>query len=764
MPATTETRKIIIKVDAPGTKEALDSISKSMGNMNKSTKSLAGNMSLLTGLFTTFVGFLGVREIANLADGMTNLSNRLKITALAGENTSDTLDKIAALADRTKTSIANTGEVYNRFAISLGKVNPKANELISLTETLSNTFRTSGSTSAETSATIVQLSQAFSLGTLRGQELRSVLSQNGVLARILNKEFGADLFKKAEAGAIRASTVVGLLAKNFEKIEADAAKLGPTFENTLVLALNKVTVQIGKLNEEYKLNVKFASFMEVATNNLGSALTLLAGAAIVGLIVKIGELGIALKAFATLNPVTAIIAGVVLGMAALTKAIITIQPYTKLLGSAFSDFAATIEEKLLPVFLKIQKLNGSSSGDFEARAKNDIKVLRDQAAILRLEAGELLTPIEKLKLENKKKIDKGGQKQDLEKLARKLANEEKANKPAKIKEILGALNKELILGKTSLSEYNDKLIHFNLYKLKREFEEGKFDIFTFNKQLKELNIEKLNRELVNGSISFRKFNDFIESNNLRELNARFVAGKISLIEYNKELIKITEAFLPGSALIVGTSNYIESIGTLSENIARGITKTFSLLEDNLVDFVKKGEFNFAKMTEAILDDLTRIIIRASILGPLAKGILGATVNGQDSGTGGGTITDTTAAKGASFYEGNLRKFARGGLVNSPTAFQYGGGRRGLMGEAGTEAIIPLKRASNGDLGVAGGSTPVTVNIINQSGSSVDQRESTGPGGEKTIDILISNKVREGISTGKFDSAFKGAYGLSRKGS
>jgi phage-related minor tail protein len=114
--------------------------------------------------------------------------------------------------------------------------------------------------------------------------------------------------------------------------------------------------------------------------------------------------------------------------------------------------------------------------------------------------------------------------------------------------------------------------------------------------------------------------------------------------------------------------------------------------------------------------------------------------------------------------GGLRKFASGGVVDSPTLFKYGNGGKGLMGEAGPEAIVPLKRAANGDLGVSASVTPVTVNIINNSNSNVEQRETTGPGGEKTIDIIIAGRVRDGIISGKFDSAFKQSYGINRKGS
>lgn len=68
------------------------------------------------------------------------------------------------------------------------------------------------------------------------------------------------------------------------------------------------------------------------------------------------------------------------------------------------------------------------------------------------------------------------------------------------------------------------------------------------------------------------------------------------------------------------------------------------------------------------------------------------------------------AKGGAFSQGRVMPFAKGGVVASPVHFPMRGGR-GLMGEAGPEAILPLARGADGRLGVQAGGTggrPVTV--------------------------------------------------------
>lgn len=71
------------------------------------------------------------------------------------------------------------------------------------------------------------------------------------------------------------------------------------------------------------------------------------------------------------------------------------------------------------------------------------------------------------------------------------------------------------------------------------------------------------------------------------------------------------------------------------------------------------------------------------------------------------------ADGASFSQGRVMPFAKGGVVSGATAFPMRGGV-GLMGEAGPEAIMPLARGADGTLGVraarGGGGPTVVINV------------------------------------------------------
>jgi lambda family phage tail tape measure protein len=95
------------------------------------------------------------------------------------------------------------------------------------------------------------------------------------------------------------------------------------------------------------------------------------------------------------------------------------------------------------------------------------------------------------------------------------------------------------------------------------------------------------------------------------------------------------------------------------------------------------------------------------------------------------IGGLTSAVGQAFgyaqggVPGRVQAFASGGIVNAPTIFPLGGAT-GLMGEAGAEAILPLRRGADGRLGVAtgsgGGGMQVVFNVQAQDAQSFRKSE------------------------------------------
>lgn len=145
--------------------------------------------------------------------------------------------------------------------------------------------------------------------------------------------------------------------------------------------------------------------------------------------------------------------------------------------------------------------------------------------------------------------------------------------------------------------------------------------------------------------------------------------------------------------------YYKQLTDFGTQVADSVKGAFKGLEDQLVSFVTTGKLNFADLANSIIQDFARIAIQQAIIAPLVKGV--------------GSLFGIPFANGGVFAQNGIQKFARGGIVDKPTLFPFANGT-GLMGEAGPEAILPLRRGRDGRLGVdaggGGGGINVTVNV------------------------------------------------------
>jgi len=89
---------------------------------------------------------------------------------------------------------------------------------------------------------------------------------------------------------------------------------------------------------------------------------------------------------------------------------------------------------------------------------------------------------------------------------------------------------------------------------------------------------------------------------------------------------------------------------------------------------------------------------------------------------------------------------------------------GLMGEAGPEAIMPLKRDSNGNLGVRGGNSGGNVEVVvnNYGNEKATTKETTDSRGNRKIEVIIGDMIsgelnRSGSNT---QQAMEASYGTA----
>ena len=174
-------------------------------------------------------------------------------------------------------------------------------------------------------------------------------------------------------------------------------------------------------------------------------------------------------------------------------------------------------------------------------------------------------------------------------------------------------------------------------------------------------------------------------------------------------------------------SFADSAFKVAEQAEQAFVNAFKGMEDALVKFVMTGKLNFRDLANSIIADLTRMLIRAAVTRPLFGALFPK-------------IPITGSANGNVFAKNKIVPYKMGGIVNKPTLFPMANGM-GLMGEAGPEAVMPLRRGSNGKLGVqsSGGVGNIVVNV-DASGSSIEGDSAQGEQFGRALAAAIQSEL------------------------
>ena len=181
-------------------------------------------------------------------------------------------------------------------------------------------------------------------------------------------------------------------------------------------------------------------------------------------------------------------------------------------------------------------------------------------------------------------------------------------------------------------------------------------------------------------------------------------------------------------------DYVDQAADVAGQTYDLFNNTFTGLSDSLASFVTTGKLDFKSLASSILSDLAKMEARI-LASKILQGIVGAFL-GSSGGNGEmATSFDSNGtffspyAKGGVFANSPSLSAYSGQVVSQPTMFAFARGA-GVMGEAGPEAIMPLRRGSDGRLGVvasgSGGDMSLSQTfVIDSNGGATGQTAGSG---------------------------------------
>lgn len=249
MSETSNLRIRVITEGAVAANRELDKIDRNGRKAERATDSLRTSfLGLKSAVAGLGIGLLA-KEVVETADKFQLMNARIKLVTSSAAEQEQVYQRLLGVSQETRSDLESSVDLYTRLARSTESLGLKQDDLIQLTTSVNQAFKVSGASTAEASAAITQLGQAFASGTLRGDEFNSVNEQAPRLMQAVADGLGVQrgaLRQMAADGELTAERVSKALLKQSGAIEKEFAQMPVTVGDALQQLRNDLTDTFGR--------------------------------------------------------------------------------------------------------------------------------------------------------------------------------------------------------------------------------------------------------------------------------------------------------------------------------------------------------------------------------------------------------------------------------------------------------------------------------------------------------------------------------------
>ena len=230
--------------------------------------------SLIKKLAVTAGAAFSVSQIVNYADSYTGMVNKLKLVTEGQNQLSIAMADTHKIAQSTASDWGSVVDVYTKFQKISEKLGLSQNDVARITETVTKAVAISGASADDAQRSLVQFSQALSLGVLRGQDLNSVMSQTPGLTDAIAKGMGVTSDKLKQMGTdgiLSTQKVVEALQKVASSTDKDFAETATTVAASFSLIKNEAIKMVGEFDATTGASKTFVQGMTLLSENMDVA-------------------------------------------------------------------------------------------------------------------------------------------------------------------------------------------------------------------------------------------------------------------------------------------------------------------------------------------------------------------------------------------------------------------------------------------------------------------------------------------------------------
>ena len=232
---------------------------RALGGLSTTLKSLAA-LGAVVGL---------ARQFVTLADASANLQNKLSLVTVEGQKSGQLFNIVAASANKLGASLEEVGGLYFQISNNSRDLGLSQATNLQITENLIKGFQLTGQSMAQVQGSITQLGQAFSIGTLRGDELNSVLEGLPIVAQTLAKNLGVTtgaLKVLGEQGKISSQDLANAILDSGKAIDSAYLNKLPTVSQAFKVLGNTIQVLTNDTNQANGITEKLSKAILILTD------------------------------------------------------------------------------------------------------------------------------------------------------------------------------------------------------------------------------------------------------------------------------------------------------------------------------------------------------------------------------------------------------------------------------------------------------------------------------------------------------------------
>ncbi len=266
---------VYLKIILDGQREVVNGINgvnDALGRTGDASRRAIADLAHIGGAFAVFSqAASGIASATRALDEFTTAASRLNLVASSAASAAEAQAQLFKIAQESRVSYTGLADTYAKLARSGNELGVSQDRMLAVTRSISQAMTISGGSAESMKAALLQLSQGFASGTLRGEELNSVMEQAPRLAQAIAEGMGksvGELRKLGEEGKLTAESVLSALEKSAPKVAAEFQKMTPTVSQSLQVLHDGAT----KAFYEFDKGAGTSAALAKSINELGRGL------------------------------------------------------------------------------------------------------------------------------------------------------------------------------------------------------------------------------------------------------------------------------------------------------------------------------------------------------------------------------------------------------------------------------------------------------------------------------------------------------------